>query len=215
MYLHNDTPFTNCLALFFSSDKATNMSTIILVILLLIFRSCFTHGDDYGDGDGYNPTLYEALKEALISNEANLIRLQSHFYPSNGNSRTSATIAISSCNFTVKSTSGSGAFKKCSGCTDDLYCFGSNISYRLSKDASSSSQEMLKQHVSELVDLLKLFDYISVAFFDSVTYSKLASHIRNSDIPLSLSIPELHTMPLSYEVDATLPLLLSWVSLYL
>ena len=194
------------------------MSTIliILVILLLISQSCITHGDDYGDDYDYNPKLYEAFKEALTSNEANLIRLQSHFYPSNGNSMTSAAIAINSCDFTVKNISGNNyysgayAFEKCS---DDLYCFAGNISYKLSKDASSSSKEMLKQHVSELVNLLKTFDYISVAFFDSVTYSKLASPKRNSDIQLTLSIQELHTMPSFEEVYATLPLLLSWVSL--
>ena len=181
---------------------------VYLVVLLLISRSCITHGDDYD----YNPTLYEAFKKALVSNETNLIRLQSHFFPSSGNSRTSATIAINSCDFTVKNISANytGAFEKCS---DDLYCFAGNISYRLSKDASSSSKEMLKQHVSALVDLLKLFDYISVTFFDSVTFSKLASPKGNSDIRLSLSIPELHTMPSFEEVYATLPLLLSWVSL--
>ena len=82
------------------------MSTIILVVLLLISQSCITHGDDYGDSYGPNPTLYEAFKKALISNETNLIRLQSHFYPSNRNSGTSATIVVnSSCDFTVKNIS--------------------------------------------------------------------------------------------------------------
>ena len=194
------------------------MSTIILVVLLLISWSCITHGY-------YNPTLYEAFKKALISNENNLIQLQSHFYPSSGNSGTSATIAINSCDFTVKNISltytennNDQAFLKCSqiGCRTlelDPYCYGSDISYILSKDVSSSSQEMLKQHVSGLVDLLETYDYISVIFFDNVTYSKLASPKGNSDIQLSLSIPELHTMPMSEEVGATLSLLLSWVSL--
>ena len=196
------------------------MSTIILVVLLLISLNCITHGDDYD----YNPTLYQAFKKALISNESNLIRLQSHFYPSSGNSRTSATIAVTPCDFTVKNISltenNIQAFEKCSqfSCStmdhDDLYCFAWNVSYRLSKDASSSSRDMLKHHVSELVDLLEMFDYISVAYFDSLTYSKLASPKGNSDILLSLSIPELHTMPSFDEVDATLSLLLSWVSLF-
>ena len=190
------------------------MSTIVLVILLLISQSYITHADDY------NPTLYKAFKEALISNEANLIRLQSHFYPSNGYSKTSATIDVNTWDFTVKNISGnySGAsiFRAFEKCSDDLYCFAENISYRLSQDASSSSKEnlMLKQHVSVLLNFLIFLDCISVIFFESVTHSKLARPIGNSDIPLSLSIPELHTMPSEFEVITTLSLLLSWVSLY-
>ena len=201
---------------FFLSDKAANniMSAIIVAVLLLISSpSCITHDDD-----DYNPTLYKAFRKALISNQTNLIRLQSHFYPSSGNSRTSASIAINRCHFTVKNISLTEtmfqAFEKCSCRTmdnDDLYCFVSSTFYRLSMDASSSSQEMLKQHVSELVSLFETFDYISVAFFDSITFSNLSPKYT-SDILLSLFIPELHSMPSYVEVDTTLSLLLSWVS---
>ena len=119
----------------------------------------------------------------------------------------------------ISNSDNTSAFEECSlfSCCEEqdyVYCLAQNISYRLSMDASSSSQEMLKQHVSELVNLLKTFDYISVAFFDSVTYSELASPKRYSDILLSLSIPEVHnTVTSCEEVHATLPLLLSWVSL--
>ena len=64
----------------------------------------------YGQGYSYpyNPILYEAFQEALISDVDNLIQLQSVLFPPGGASPVSILVSIDNCDFTVNNISQMG-----------------------------------------------------------------------------------------------------------
>ena len=199
------------------------MRMIIVSILWLICILSQVYGQGYPYP--YNPILYEAFQQALISDVDNLIRLQSFLFPPGGASPVSISVSIDHCGFTVNNISQMGLddtspYTNCSSvrCGDNYgYCSRQDLQYAVSKDASSSSHDRLKQHINQQSMALILIDYISVYFFSKVTFSNLLSDDQafsiDSDVFLTLHVSELPTMPNTLEVDATLSLLLSWVSI--
>ena len=199
------------------------MRMIILVSILWLICQVYGQGYSYP----YNPILYEAFQEALISDVGNLIQLQSVLYPPGGASPVSISVYIDNCDFTVNNISkmdldDTSPYTNCSSVRCDNhygYCSRQYLQYTISKDASSSSHDRLKQHISQQSMALILIDYISVYFFNKVTFSNLLSDdqafsIDSGSVSLTLHVSELPTMPDTFEVDATLSLLLSWVSIY-
>ena len=165
------------------------MRMIILVSILWLI--CQVYGRY-----PYDPILYEALQEALISDNDNLIQLQSILYPPGGESPVSISIFV------------------------DMYtcpyynCSWDSQLFMVSKDASSSSHDRLKQHINQQSDTLVLINFISVYFFNKVTLSNLGDNQASIDatVFLELLVSELPTYD-TFEVHETLSLLLSWVSI--
>lgn len=187
------------------------MSTILLVSILLLINA-----PSQVCGINHDPILYEACHEALISNNSNLIQLQSVIYPPRGDAPVSVRVSILSSKFTVNNITlaqndAYSAFEKCSS----GYCSLKNYYYIVSNDVSTSSHDRLKQYIhQQVIDI----DYTSLFIFNKVTFSNIRDDYYynyidyDNGIELTLNIPQLHSMPSKNDVDATLSLILSWVS---
>lgn len=99
------------------------------------------------------------------------------------------------------------AFNKCSS----GYCSVKDYYYTVSKDASISSHDRLKQYIYYQGIKFELIYFISITFFNEVTFSNLENY-DYSGVELALNISRLPSMPSVHDVDESLSLLLSWVS---
>lgn len=201
--------------------KLSSASSAVLQCVLLVLIATTTRCDDV------NPDLYEALRDSLISDKSNLLKLQNLFYNPT-NEIVSPVIAICKDDFKVLNISKNwnrpdGAFvyndelqSFLRSTNDSDYCdlgFSTcdlyNSFYIISRDATSFLQ-LATYFQLEYYDNTQFIDY---TFFTFMTYftGTVKRDVNESYAYISLHIPYLLEMPSSTELQSTLEEVFSWV----